>query len=139
VLSNASIDEGDRMTANAFRWLLAASGLGLTFAIHAHHSPAMFDPAKQLTLTGTVREFQWTNPHSYIQLMVTPDSGPEQEWSLEMGANVYLYNLGWRPSTVKAGDTLTVTVVPLRSGKPGGLLIEAKTVDGKSLGGGAPQ
>jgi uncharacterized protein DUF6152 len=101
----------------------------------AHHSPAMFDGSKQLTLTGTVREFQWTNPHSYIQLVVTPQDGPEQEWSLEMGANVYLYNLGWRPSTVKAGDMLTVTVIPLRSGKPGGLLIEAKTAGGKSLGG----
>ena len=63
------------------------------------------------------------------------DDGTEQEWSLEMGANVYLYNLGWRPSTVKAGDTLTVTVVPLRSGKQGaGLLVRAMTADGKSLG-----
>jgi hypothetical protein len=52
-----------------------------------------------------------------------------------MGANVYLYNLGWRPSTVKVGDTLTVTVVPLRSGATGGLLIEAQTADGKSLAG----
>ena len=99
----------------------------------AHHSPAMFDGSKQLTLTGTVRLFQWTNPHSYIQLVVQSEGNPPQEWSLEMGANVYLYNLGWRPSTVKAGDTLTVTVVPLRSGAPGGLLIEAKTADGKSL------
>jgi hypothetical protein len=54
-----------------------------------------------------------------------------------MGANVYLYNLGWRPSTVKAGDTLTATVVPLRSGALGGLLIEAKTADGKALAGSA--
>jgi hypothetical protein len=98
----------------------------------------MFDGSKQMTLTGTVREFPWTNPHSYIQLVVKPDSGPELEWSLEMGANVYLYNLGWRPSTVKAGDKLTVTVLPLRSGKPGGLLVEAQTADGKSLGGGKP-
>jgi len=107
-------------------------------AVHAHHSPAMFDGTKQLTLTGTVRKFQWTNPHSYIQLVVKAENGTEQEWSLEMGANVYLYNLGWRPSTVKAGDTLTATVVPLRSGKPGGLLVEAKTADGKTLGGAPP-
>ena len=69
------------------------------------------------------------------KLVVKQDDGPEQEWSLEMGANVYLYNLGWRPSTVKAGDTLTVTVVPLRNGQRGGLLVEAKTADGKTLGG----
>ena len=121
---------------SATRFLLPCIALILPLGAHAHHSPAMFDGSKQLKLTGTVREFQWTNPHSYIQLVVKPDEGPEQEWSLEMGANVYLYNLGWRPSTVKAGDTLTVTVLPLRSGKAGGLLMQAETADGKSLGGG---
>ena len=122
------------MTPKRLRSLLGSSWLALPFAAQAHHSPAMFDGSKQLTLTGTVRVFQWTNPHSYIQLIVRPESGPEQEWSLEMGANVYLYNLGWRPSTVKTGDTLTATVIPLRNGKPGGLLVEARTADGKSLG-----
>jgi len=124
------------MARPSFLVSLAASACALPLATHAHHSPAMFDGSKQMTLTGTVREFQWTNPHSYIQLVVKPDNGAEQEWSLEMGANVYLYNLGWRPSTVKPGDKLTVTVLPLRSGKPGGLLVEAQTADGKSLGGG---
>src|SRR5687768_11969955 len=100
----------------------------------AHHSPSMFDGSKQLTLSGTVREFQWSNPHSYIQLVVKSDDGGEQEWSLEMGANAYLYNLGWRPSTVKPGDMLTVKIEPLRNGSPGGLLIEAVTADGTALG-----
>lgn len=103
-------------------------------AAQAHHSPAMFDGSRQLTLSGTVREFQWSNPHSYIQLVVKPTDGPEQEWSLEMGANAYLYNLGWRPTTVKAGDQLTVKIQPLRNGTPGGLLVEAMTADGKPLG-----
>lgn len=109
--------------------------LSLPLGAWAHHSPSMFDGSKELTLSGTVREFQWSNPHSYIQLIVEPADGPEQEWSLEMGAHVYLYNLGWRPSTVKAGDTLTVKIMPLRNGAPGGLLIEATTADGKALGG----
>ena len=123
------------MIAKVSRALLLSSVLVLSLELYAHHSPSMFDFSKQVTLTGTVRVFQWTNPHSYIQLLVTADDGAEQEWSLEMGANVYLYNLGWRPSTVKAGDTLTVTVVPLRSGKQGaGLLVQATTADGKSLG-----
>jgi hypothetical protein len=94
----------------------------------------MFDGSKQLTLSGTVREFQWSNPHSYIQLVVKGADGTEQEWSLEMGANAYLYNLGWRPSTVKAGDVLTVKIQPLRNGTPGGLLVEAATADGKPIG-----
>lgn len=103
-------------------------------AAMAHHSPVMFDQAKQVTLTGTVREFQWTNPHSYIQLLVKNEQGQEQEWSLEMGASVYLYNLGWRPSSIKAGDTLTVTVAPLRKGGNGGLLLKATTADGTPIG-----
>ena len=123
------------MIAKMFRSLLMSSALVLPLGLHAHHSPAMFDFSKEVTLTGTVRLFQWTNPHSYIQLVVKADDGTSQEWSIEMGANVYLYNLGWRPSTVKAGDMLTVTVVPLRSGKQGaGLLVRATTADGKSLG-----
>jgi Family of unknown function (DUF6152) len=99
-----------------------------------HHSPVMFDQAQQVTLTGTVREFQWTNPHSYIQLVVKNDQGQDEEWSLEMSAPTYLYNLGWRPSTVKAGDTLTVTIAPLRKGGKGGLLLKAATADGKPIG-----
>ena len=100
----------------------------------AHHSPVMFDQAQKVTLTGTVREFQWTNPHSYIQLVVKNDQGQDEEWSLEMGASVYLYNLGWRPSIVKAGDTLTVTIAPLRKGGKGGLLLKAATADGNTIG-----
>ena len=100
----------------------------------AHHSPVMFDQTQPLTLTGTVRDFQWTNPHSYIQLVVKNDQGQDEEWSLEMAAPTYLYNLGWRPSTVKTGDTLTVTIAPLRKGGKGGLVLKAVTADGKSIG-----
>ena len=113
--------------------LLTAAALGADTAL-AHHSPVMFDQAQQVTLTGTVREFQWTNPHSYIQLVVKNDQGQDEEWNLEMGAPTYLYNLGWRPSTVKAGDTLTVTIAPLRKGGKGGLLLKAATADGKPIG-----
>lgn len=115
--------------------VLLLSSVVLSHELYAHHSPSMFDFSKQVTLTGTVRLFEWTNPHSYIQLLVQDSDGTEQEWSLEMGANFYLYNLGWRPSTVKPGDTLTVIVVPLRSGNNGaGLLVQVTTADGKSLG-----
>ena len=113
--------------------LLIAAALGANTAL-AHHSPVMFDQAQQLTLTGIVRQFQWTNPHSYIQLIVKNAQGQDEEWSLEMGASVYLYNLGWRPASVKAGDTLTVTVAPLRKGGKGGLLLKAATADGKPIG-----
>ena len=110
-----------------------AGGL-IAHAAFAHHSPVMFDQAHPLTLNGTVREFQWTNPHSYIQLVVKNEQGQDEEWSLEMAAPTYLYNLGWRPSTVKAGDIVTVTIAPLRKGGKGGLVLKAATADGTPIG-----
>ena len=101
----------------------------------AHHSAAMFDDSQRVTLVGTVREFQWSNPHCYVQLMVTPQKGAPTEWSLEMGAPTYLYARGWRPSTLKAGDKITVTIAPLRKGAAGGLLLEVTTADGRHFGG----
>lgn len=115
--------------------LSSVSLLMLPATFWAHHSPSMFG-GEPMTLTGTVREFQWSNPHSYIQLVVEQGDGAEQEWSLEMGANAYLYNLGWRPSTVRAGDRLRIMVQPLRNGGPGGLVLEVTTMDGEIVGGG---
>jgi hypothetical protein len=120
------------------RALLFATALLSAQTALAHHSPVMFDQSQPLTLTGTVRQFQWTNPHSYIQLVVKNDQGQDEEWSLEMAAPTYLYNLGWRPSTLKAGDTITVTIAPLRKGGKGGLVLKAATVDGRPIGRGAP-
>ena len=100
----------------------------------AHHSPAMFDMAKQIELKGAVREFQWTNPHSYIQLIVKNAAGQDEEWNVEMAAPTYLYNLGWRPGTLKSGDEVILTVAPLRKGGNGGLLLKATTADGKLIG-----
>jgi Family of unknown function (DUF6152) len=100
----------------------------------AHHSPAMFDMSRHVVLKGVVREFQWTNPHSYIQLLVRNDAGNETEWSLEMGAPNYLYNNGWRPGTLKSGDNVVVTIAPLKSGADGGLVVEVTMADGRKLG-----
>jgi hypothetical protein len=102
--------------------------------VQAHHSMAMFDQAKIVTLKGTVRQFQWTNPHCYIQLMVKDASGAEKEWSLEMGAPMYLYAKGWRPSSLKVGAPISVTINPLRNGDPGGVVLTAETADGKPIG-----
>ena len=91
--------------------------------------------AKRIQLKGEVREFQWTNPHSYIQLLVKDAAGKQVEWSLEMAAPTYLYNNGWRPSTLKKGDNIIVTMAPLASGAHGGLVISVSTADGRKLGG----
>lgn len=100
----------------------------------AHHSMAMFDQTKTVVLSGTVKQFQWTNPHCYIQLMVKDASGAEKEWSLEMGAPMYLYAKGWRPSSLKPGAPIKVTINPLRNGEPGGIVLTANSADGKQIG-----
>jgi hypothetical protein len=98
----------------------------------AHHSGAIFDPSKKVTLTGKVREFQWTNPHCWIQLLV-PGSAGEEEWSVEMGAPLQLYQGGWKPGTLKPGDEITVVAHPLRDGTRGGLFVAATRKDGTVL------
>lgn len=116
-------------------WLVLMAALLLQAGTsQAHHSAAMFDDQHRISLAGTVRKFQWTNPHCYVQLLVKDAKGKEEEWSLEMAAPMYLYNLGFRPGSLKPGDKLTVKISPLRSGSKGGLLVEAITADGKRLG-----
>lgn len=102
----------------------------------AHHSFAMFDSAKKTTLVGTVTEFQWTNPHSYIEIDVPGEGGAMKHWSIEMGSPSILQPGGWKHTTLKAGDKLTVILNPLKNGDPGGLLVEADLPDGRKLGNG---
>ena len=110
------------------------AGLAGVTAAEAHHSFSMFDLTKEVTVKGKVRKFQWTNPHAYIQLVTTDSSGKEVEYSLEMGAPMYLYARGWRPSSLKAGMDISVTLNPLRNGKPGGVVRDVATADGKKIG-----
>ena len=116
-------------------WVAIAVALFAGTAL-AHHSASMFDPTNKTTLTGTVRVFQWTNPHAYIQLIVPDKKGNPEEWSLEMAAPLYLQQRGWRPSTLKPGDKLTVTISPLRkmAARKGGLVLTATDAAGKSIG-----
>lgn len=100
----------------------------------AHHSFAMFDMTKEVTVSGTVKEFQWTNPHAYIQLEARDEQGRDVEWSMEMGAPMYLYARGWRPSSLRAGMQVRVTLNPLRNGRPGGVVREVVTADGRQIG-----
>jgi hypothetical protein len=96
----------------------------------------MFDQDHKIMVTGTVREFQWTNPHCYIQLMVADKGGRPEEWSLEMAAPLYLQQRGWRPSTLKPGDKVTITLSPLRKMKErkGGLVFAAVDAAGAPIG-----
>ena len=118
------------------REILAAGTIAIVFfaaAASAHHSFASFDGAKNLPLTGTVKEFQWTNPHSWIQLMVTDESGKQIEWSIEGGSPNALARQGWKRTSLKAGDTAEIIVHPMKDGSPGGSLMSVK-VNGVVIG-----
>ena len=100
----------------------------------AHHATSEFDYKTAYRVEGMVKEFQWTNPHAYIQLMAKDEQGRDVEWSMEMGAPMYLYARGWRPSSLKAGMQVKVTLNPLRNGRPGGVVRDVTTIDGKPIG-----
>jgi hypothetical protein len=100
----------------------------------AHHSFAMFDMQKQVTVSGTVKQFQWTNPHAYIQLIAKDEAGRDVEWSMEMGAPMYLYARGWRPRSLRAGMRVNVTLNPLRNGRPGGVVRDVTDAEGRPIG-----
>jgi hypothetical protein len=104
----------------------------------AHHSFAMFDLGKDVTVDAVIKEVQFTNPHVWLQILVKDDKGTETEWSIESGAPGMMLRNGWKPSTLKAGDKVTLTMHPLRDGKPGGSLVKVKVPDGRLLGPGAP-
>ena len=121
------------------RTLAFAIGLlSLSTALAAHHSPVLFDMTKTQTLEGTVVEFQWTNPHSSIQLDVQTPAGVER-WGVEMGSPNSMVKGGWRNNSVKPGDKVTVAVHPLKSGEHGGIFMSITLADGRRLGGRAAE
>ncbi len=109
----------------------------LATSAFAHHSRSMFDQTKQVTLVGTVKEFQWTNPHCWIQVLVPDPSNPSAEpveWGIELGAPVELMRKGWKPKSLNPGDKVTIIANPLRDGQHGGLVLSVTGPDGKIIG-----
>ena len=109
------------------------SGVALALSMtpaSAHHSFAMFDYMKSTTLEGTVKEFQWTNPHSWILMMVRNPQGVEEQWSIELGTPAGLRRQGWVPKTVTPGMKITALVHPLKDGTRGGRGISITLPDG---------
>ena len=100
----------------------------------AHHSFAMFDATRTVTLDGTVKEFRWNNPHVFIQLLVDSPQG-QQEWSIEMSSPLHLMRNGWKPGSLKAGERAVIVIHPMRDGSTGGNYVSAQTPDGKMVGG----
>ena len=112
----------------------AVMAVALALPAFAHHSFAMFDSAKETTLQGTVKEFQWTNPHAWVQLLVTGPDGKVTEWSIECASPNGLKRQGWRGNSIKSGDRVTAIIHPLKNGEPGGSLVILTLPDGTQLG-----
>lgn len=110
--------------------LFGASAVVITPAI-AHHSFAMFDPAKVITLKGTVKEFRWVNPHVSMFVNAQGDNGGV--WAVELTSPGNLTRLGWSRKTMKPGDIIEVQVNPLRDGRKGGGFRQVKLPDGKVM------
>jgi len=100
----------------------------------AHHSNAMFDKAALREVTVTVRAFQWTNPHVWIQVDIENTDGDIQEWSIEGGGPNSLFRKGWRPDTFKPGDIVDMKFFPMRDGSSAALFVGAKFADGTTIG-----
>jgi hypothetical protein len=98
-----------------------------------HHSFAMFDTTKQVTLSGTVTAFEWTNPHAYIELDVPGENGAAKHWTIELGSPSILQQAGWKFKDLKFGDKVTAIVNPLKSGQSGALLSRITMPDGRVL------
>ncbi len=109
--------------------LIVAAGIAM-----AHHSDAMFDRARVLELSGTVKEFQFTNPHTWLQVNVKNEKGETVEWSLEWGSPNQLGRQGVRPSTFPAGAVVTIRTNPMKDGTAGGAFIGARLAGGTTVG-----
>lgn len=108
--------------------------VGVSMTVLAHHSGAPYDNEKQIEITGAVGEWKWQNPHAWLRLIVKGEKGNDEDWSIEATSPNILLRQGWRRSTLKEGDMVTVLIHPLRDGNPGGSLLGARLADGTELG-----
>lgn len=111
-------------------------GIGLVLAgatASAHHSVAMFDQSKKITIEGTVKEWQWTNPHAWLQIMAPDASGAQVEQGFEIGSPNTLVRDGFKKDSFKPGDKVKVIALPRRDGTVGGLYVCGRTPQGQWL------
>jgi hypothetical protein len=115
--------------------LTAAAGIMISILTgvapaSAHHSFAMFDFSNTVTLTGTVKEFRWTNPHVILLVTAAPKAGePEQDWTMELTSPGNLTRVGWSRHSLSPGDRIELSFNPLRDGKHGGAFDKATLLD----------
>ncbi len=105
-------------------------GMGMANSAYAHHSMNGFDRTKTVTLVGTVKQFKWANPHSWVELEVANDKGGIDTWNVEMTAPGILARAGWKSTMMKPGDKVTINARPLINGDTGGLFVSVTLPNG---------
>jgi hypothetical protein len=123
-----------RYTLTAF--CVAAGVLAASGSAVAHHGAATFDTGKKLIMEGTVTEWVWSNPHCFLKFDVTEQDGTVRKWTVETSNPPDMVNRGWSRRSFKAGDRVTVTVEPVKSGNPVGRLLQVIFADGRILSAG---
>ena len=114
--------------------LVIVCGLMIIPAAFAHHGSAIYDNGKAVTVTGTVTEWTWSNPHCLLEFDVKDDKGHVDNWGVEMDPETNLARAGWKSTTVKPGDKVSIVVHPLRNDEKGGQYISITLADGSKLG-----
>ncbi len=99
----------------------------------AHHSFSMFDSKNEMWLEGTISVFQWTNPHTFIHVVIDNENGEQIEWALEGGSPNILARNGWKRTSLEVGEKVRVLIYPLKSGEAGGTFLEIHKEDGMVL------
>jgi uncharacterized protein DUF6152 len=107
--------------------------IGLAASAFAHHSMNGFDRAKTITITGTVKQFKWANPHSWVEVEVVNSKGATELWNLEMTAPGILARAGWKSTMLKPGDKVTFGVHPMVNGDIGGQFVSVTFADGVTM------
>ena len=118
-----------KLLAAGFATLSLYAGAGF-----AHHSPIVFDRTREVTIVGTITEFKWSSPHAWIHIDVKEANGHVDNWGVEMDPASVLAKVGWRSSTLKAGDKVSIVVHPLRNDEKGGQYLSITLPDGSMLG-----
>src|SRR6476469_6096383 len=132
--TESSRNKGDLMKRIVAVFVISTAIVLAAQSAFAHHSAAMFDNQKVKELSGTIKEFQWKNPHVWIQVYVQNAAGVKEEWSIEGGGPNSLSRQGWRPTTFKPGDAVSIRVNPMKDGSSGGQFVGAKLADGTTIG-----
>lgn len=113
--------------------VLVAAMAGASAGALAHHSYSMFDMKTTKTLVGTVKQFEWTNPHSWLWVYVPNDKGEMEQWGIEGMSPNFLGRRGWSKNTLRPGDKITLEIHPLRNGEKGGTFLTVTLPDGKVM------